>query len=1085
MPGSWSERIRRHLFSEPWQAGCLFCLILGLGWYAGERQAREVETELRQRLLGQTVALAQTINPEDVAALSFTGADVDTPRFERMRGHLVAYGRLLPEARWVYTMAQRDGRIVFGPDNVAMNDPDGWDPPGTVYQQPPPGLNGLFSRHDGLILGPYTDEFGTYVSAFAPVIHLRTGEVVMLVAQDVTIERWQSEIWQARLAPVLPMLVLLLLLWAGLRAVAWRIRLPLPRQPRWLHLETGFTVVFGMALTAWLVAWVNDAEARWARGAFRQMAEGLAEPIRGQCFRVRDQLAAVARFVADNPALAAEEFRLFAAPMAEGLPVVALAWAPRQAGAGPGELHHAVVFVEPLAENEAAIGFDLASEPVRGAALAAAAASGLMTGSAPVLLKYGDGGQRGMLVFQAVHDEMPTATAEGAAPCLRGFAVAVLRLPTLFESALSRIVRQGNDQVRLSLLDLTSPGEKPKLLVKYPPGGEIACIPPLDDLTQLRSNCVLPLFVFGRTYALVARPGDGFMAAHPRRGGWFVGAVGLILTASVAIFVGFLRERRVSLDAMVRHRTGALRESEGRYRAYMDSTTDLAFIKDAQSRYLFVNRANQEFFDCAESEILGRTDDELMPAGTAEQCSQTDRRALAENRVVAAEQRVGERVYEVRKFPMRLPNGEVGIAGWVRDVTELRHGEERRQELERQLFHSQKLESLGLMASGIAHDFNNLLAAIQGNAQLAMLKLPPEETPVTKALQGVVLAAQNAAGLTRQLMAYSGKTRSEMQPVHLNALLADNAAMFRAVISKAIELNVVPAAGEISMTADPGQVQQVVMNLLTNAAEAMTHGHGAITLSAGMMDCDAAMLADNCAACRAEPGRYAWIEVRDTGCGMDAATRQQIFDPFFTTKAKGHGLGMSAMLGIIRHHRGAIFVDSEPGRGTTIRVLFPVSASAASVEASLAAAAVAETAAAPSLLAADAALSGTVLLIDDEPMFRDFCAELVGSFGCRVLVADGGEQGVALCRQHAGNIDCVLLDMIMPGMDGVAAFDALSKIDPPPPIIICSGLSRREVLRRLGSRQPAGFVQKPFDLPTVRAALAGVLARREGAEASR
>jgi CheY-like chemotaxis protein len=310
--------------------------------------------------------------------------------------------------------------------------------------------------------------------------------------------------------------------------------------------------------------------------------------------------------------------------------------------------------------------------------------------------------------------------------------------------------------------------------------------------------------------------------------------------------------------------------------------------------------------------------------------------------------------------------------------------------------------------------------------------------------------------------------------------------MFRAVISKSIELNLIPAATEVVMTADPGQAQQVVMNLLTTAAEAMADDGGAITLSAGAMDCDEAMLAGSCVACRADPGRYAWIEVADTGCGMDAETRQRIFDPFFTTKEKGHGLGMSAMLGIVRRHRGAIFVDSEPGHGTTIRVLFP--APTTPPQASPNPASAVPPPNAPEVASAEAAqdgqghLSGTVLMIDDEAMFRDFCGELIGSFGCRVLAADSGAQGVAMYRKHAAEVDCVLLDMIMPGMDGVAVFDALAEFEPPPPVVICSGLSQQDVTRRMGSRTPAGFVQKPFDLPTVKAALAKVLSRRKETE---
>ena len=237
--------------------------------------------------------------------------------------------------------------------------------------------------------------------------------------------------------------------------------------------------------------------------------------------------------------------------------------------------------------------------------------------------------------------------------------------------------------------------------------------------------------------------------------------------------------------------------------------------------------------------------------------------------------------------------------------------------------HAQKLESLGVLAGGIAHDFNNLLMAILGNADLALLWLPPD-SPAESKLREIEAAARRAADLCRQMLAYSGKAQFATQPVNLSTVADEMAGLFKVSISENAALRCDLPAHLPSIEADAAQLRQVIMNLITNASEALNEGSGTISISTGQITCHRAYLADLDAGANLAEGDYVFLEVSDTGCGMDADTRARMFEPFFTTKFPGRGLGLAAVLGIVRAHHGAVKVRSEPERGASVTILFPV-----------------------------------------------------------------------------------------------------------------------------------------------------------------
>ena len=428
-------------------------------------------------------------------------------------------------------------------------------------------------------------------------------------------------------------------------------------------------------------------------------------------------------------------------------------------------------------------------------------------------------------------------------------------------------------------------------------------------------------------------------------------------------------------------------------------------------------------------------------------------------------------------FPARLDsvpvrgNGGIAVVRMaVSDISERKRAEQERLEMERRLLHGQKLESLGVLAGGIAHDFNNLLTAITGNLALALAHLSPASA-ARERMEEAVRATKRAAELTRQLLAYSGRGRFVLEALDLSEAVEENAHMLRAAIPGTVTLSLHLGKPLPAIAADAAQIQQIVMNLITNAAEAIGGRAGVVTLSTGVGAFDAAYLGRGRVAEVPAPGKFIWLEVTDTGSGMDTTTQQRLFDPFFTTKFTGRGLGMSAVLGIVKGHGGTLIVDSQPGEGTTIRVLFPPSENPSSAKRSTGHA-LGES---PHEEKPSAVL-GTILVVDDEDVVRDVCAQMVEFLGFRVLRAANGEEAVALFRAHSREIVGVILDLTMPQMDGVAAFEALRRIQPGVNVILSSGYDEQEATERFAGHGLACFLQKPYELDTLKARLERVRA---------
>jgi signal transduction histidine kinase/CheY-like chemotaxis protein len=397
----------------------------------------------------------------------------------------------------------------------------------------------------------------------------------------------------------------------------------------------------------------------------------------------------------------------------------------------------------------------------------------------------------------------------------------------------------------------------------------------------------------------------------------------------------------------------------------------------------------------------------------------------------------------------------------IQDITSRKRAEAEKQELEQQLQHTQKLESLGVLSGGIAHDFNNILAIIKGNCSLATMDSENTENYINE----IDKASDRAAALCRQMLAYAGKAQLTMTQVNMWMIVDEMATMLKSTLPPNAVIKPDLSTNITFINADASQLRQIVMNLIINASEAIGNKQGEIrillansTVSAGQSEKDyngKAIL----------PGKYVLLEVTDNGCGMDEETKLRIFEPFYTTKFTGRGLGMSAVLGIIKSHGGALQLFSQLGQGTTFKVYLPVPVKDSTGDEN-------QNQSVPSTLLKG---SGTILLVEDEDQVRLIAKALLKHFGFTVLEAVNGKEALELYKRNTTNITLVMTDMGMPIMDGYELFYELKKLNPELPIIVSSGYGDAEVGSRLGTDNIAGIISKPYGPDQLRDVLKSVV----------
>ncbi len=525
-----------------------------------------------------------------------------------------------------------------------------------------------------------------------------------------------------------------------------------------------------------------------------------------------------------------------------------------------------------------------------------------------------------------------------------------------------------------------------------------------------------------------------------------------------------LRRHRDQLEQMVQERTLALNETNAEL---LQSTERL---QEAQR----IARIGDWEFDLDSGELhwsdgMYHLYERARPANgylvetPFASCLPEDRMALAE----AARSCVEHGISVQHEFRAELPGGRqarhlsvmqprydaagrvIRLVGTVQDVTAQREAEHARQQLEERMRQAQKLESLGMLAGGIAHDFNNLLMGILGNASLLRTDLPAEDE-VQHSVGQIEKAAQRAAELTSQMLAYAGRGRLLVQPHDLSEIVHQSVGLLESNLAARVALRLELAENLPAVRCDVSQLRQVLVSLVTNASEAMEGKSGTVTLRTGVQSFGEDELIDIQAPEARPAGDYVFIDVTDEGCGIPEELHDRVFDPFYTTKFAGRGLGLAATLGIVHGHGGAVHLASRPGEGASFRLYFPACTATRSVAIEVPAPAV------------DTRSSGVILVVDDEALVRRTAHQILERGGYSVLEARDGQEAVTLFAIHGDSIRAVLLDLTMPGMDGEATLRELTRIREDVKVLLSSGYSEQDAVPRFDMQKSAPFLQKPY-----------------------
>ena len=520
-----------------------------------------------------------------------------------------------------------------------------------------------------------------------------------------------------------------------------------------------------------------------------------------------------------------------------------------------------------------------------------------------------------------------------------------------------------------------------------------------------------------------------------------------------------LRSTNQQLEVEIAERTRIeeeLKNNTEQYRLITDAMPALIAYVDADQRYQFANRGYEDWFGLALGDIRGKhVRDVLGDAGFETLVEHVERALKGQPQffeAVIADKEGNARDVEARYVPHFDADHKVlGYFVLAVDISERKRAEEERRTIDRKLLETQKLESLGLLAGGIAHDFNNLLTGILGNASLSRMVLP-EGSAVLSYLEEIETTSRHAAGLCKQMLAYSGRGRFVIQNLSLSDLIEDMDQLLRLSISKKAVLKLDLPDDLPPSKADASQIRQIVLNLVINASEAIGDQSGLIVVATGMMRADRQYLETAALSPDIAPGDYLFVEVSDNGCGMDAEAKQRIFDPFYTTKFTGRGLGLAAVLGIVRGHKGALKVYSEQGKGSTFKILLPCSDEPESKVASTVTERESRT-----------ILAGTILVVDDEEIVRAVAARVLEACGCDVVVAADGREALDRMAERPEGFDAVVLDLTMPHMDGIETFRELIKLNPKIKVLLMSGFNEQEAISQFTGKGLAGFLQKPFD----------------------
>ncbi|GAB5560771.1 MAG: hypothetical protein SynsKO_24180 [Synoicihabitans sp.] len=742
------------------------------------------------------------------------------------------------------------------------------------------------------------------------------------------------------------------------------------------------------------------------------------------------------------------------------------------------DYYYPITLAVPLEGNESIIGYDLRSAPTI-EFLEEARRTGKLVATHQFTLAQRSGTDD----LLAINLIMPVfARGNRSGPdAFRGFVQCIIQI----NASLSEIHGPSSDEaLNIFYLDASAgPGER-RVMYANLAGEEL----PLTVSTDIDPPTITnepgayfheeSILIGGREWKLVAQLNPAW--AEEQRGmlPWLILGGGLTATILLSSLVNSLLLRNRKIERTVERRTEVLnrtqellqediqrrkeaeqnlQESQALFEGLLHNCPGEIFVKDLQGRYTLFNREYESSLGLSADEIRGKTDDELFEPELANRFAAEDEEVFNSKGPLRYESehtfRGRHRVDLVQKFPIVGADGKIrALGGIVTDVAYRAEAEKLRQDFERKIQSSQKMESLGVLAGGIAHDFNNILATVL--SQASMLRRDDKLTSLQDTqLERIEIAARRAAGLCEQMLTYAGQGGHDTEPVDVNEIGEDIRSLLAASISKRINLTFEPAQDISLIEANPSQLRQVVMNLVINATDAIGEDAGCVTLRTAQRTIAAEELNQAVGHPDLAGGEFVVISVDDDGPGIKAEDKDRIAEPFFTTKFHGRGLGLSTVLGIVQKHDGAMAVKSSPGEGATFTIMWPVTTKSSTPAHPV-----------PKNETTPPAAPGSVLVVDDEDTLREVAASFLELEGLTTFEAADGEEALRVYRDNRTKIDLVLLDLTMPGMPGAEVLRTLKEIDPEIRVIILSGYAPEDPRSRLAGLTFDAFIQKPYEL---------------------
>jgi signal transduction histidine kinase/CHASE1-domain containing sensor protein/CheY-like chemotaxis protein len=1061
-------------------------LLASLGWLSADWRAENADMKIRESLLFQAVLISKAIDPELVKKLTFTAADKGTPAFERIREQMIAYGQLITQ-RGIYSLALHDDVLIFGPENYPEDDPMA-SFPGTIYHEPSPEDYEAFSIKKPIALGPITDEYGTFISALAPVYDPRTGKVLMVVGIDFLSDDWQLAVNAARRGPLAITSIIILVLLVGTVIIYRRKRLPEKTRILFRHIETIMAGLLGFILTVSAILLAYEAESREQLGSFIRTSYAVAEAA-GETFRgIKGNVAAIARFKEGSDHINKQEFVVFAEPMTRtsairgyqlvsSVPAVNktafeadirnngvegfFVWKRMSQGkqipvSEPATYYYPVCYVVPWNDNKSIVGFDLGSVSQVHAALEESVRTGLITATGAVNLVQDNAEDSSMLIFYPILEKrLPFNFSQQdreSGTQVISLAGGIIRMESIMDVVLKKYLNE-ESTVNMHLVDLVDE-RGPTILATCPHHETNKESLVIDEkyLNPHKYVMSFPVFVFGRPLAMVSYTTNTcLMNLKETR---LVGFAGFFLTTVLTLFIGLSRNQYGDLEFQIQMRNEALGEIENRFQVLFENAISGVALheivldeKGNPVDYIFlqVNPGFEKHTGLQIADVLGKRATDVFTG--IEKIPFTD--------IYGKVALTGESITFEQFFPPlqryfiinAYQVGKGRFATIFLDITQQKRSEEEKNRLQAQLAQAQKMEAVGRLAGGVAHDFNNMLSVIIGFTEMASEK-PAMSDPIQEDLKEVLYAAKRSSELVRQLMAFARKQLVNPVVLDLNDCVSGMLKMLRRLIGEDIDLVWIPGDALWSVKIDPSQVDQFLANLMVNARDAI-EGTGKVTIETTNVFIDQ----DYCRVhAGSVPGEYVLLAVSDNGCGMDKEIQTNIFEPFFTTKdiGKGTGLGLSTVFGIVKQNKGYINVYSEPGQGTTFRIYFPRFVGNPISDETI------------EVLKKPVKGSGTILLVEDEEAVLKLAKTMLQRLGYAVLTAGKPVEAINLAAEYAGDINLLITDVVMPEMNGVRLAEKLTSFRPGIKCLYMSGYTANLIVHLGILKKGAHLVQKPF-----------------------